>query len=57
MRPICYVVRRVGQTKGSSNPRGRGRPRKTIGETIMKDLEVNDLDKDMIEHCSVVRSM
>jgi len=28
--------------------RGRGRPRKTIRETIRKDLEVNELDPNMI---------
>jgi hypothetical protein len=26
--------------------RGRGRPRKTIQETIREDLEINELDKN-----------
>jgi len=28
--------------------RGRSRPRKTIRETIKKDLEINELDRNMI---------
>jgi len=28
--------------------RGRGRLRKTIRETIEKDLEINELDRDMM---------
>jgi hypothetical protein len=28
--------------------RGRGRPRKTIRETIKKDLELNELDTNMV---------
>jgi len=28
--------------------RGRGKPRKTIGETIKKDLEINELDRNMV---------
>jgi hypothetical protein len=28
--------------------RGRGIPRKTIRETIRKDLEINELEKDMV---------
>jgi len=28
--------------------RGRGRPRKTIRETIRKDLEVNELDPNLV---------
>jgi len=28
--------------------RGRGRPKKTIRETIRKDLKVNELDPDMV---------
>jgi hypothetical protein len=31
---------------GDSNPRGR--PKKTIAETIKKDLEINELEKDMV---------
>ena len=28
--------------------RGRGRPRKIIRETIIKDLEVNELDPNLV---------
>jgi len=30
--------------------RGRGRPRKNLRETIEKDLEINELDRDMLYH-------
>jgi len=33
---------------GSQITRGRGRPRKTIRETIKKGLEINELEKDMV---------
>jgi len=28
--------------------RGRGRPRKTIRETIKKDLKINELDRNVV---------
>ena len=34
--------------EGSQNARGKGKQRKSIGETINKDLEVNSLSIDMI---------
>jgi len=34
--------------EGSQISRGQGKPRKTIKETVKKDLEINELDKDMI---------
>jgi len=34
--------------EGSQITRCRGRPRKTIRETIKKDLEMNELEKDMV---------
>jgi len=34
--------------EGSQITIGRGRPRKTIRETIMKDLKINVLEKDMV---------
>jgi hypothetical protein len=37
-RHVDSVVRRVG----------RGRPTKTIRETIKKDLHINELDKNMV---------
>ena len=42
-RHVDSVVRRVDQMEGSQITRGRGRPRKTIRETVMKDLEINEL--------------
>jgi len=42
------MVRRVDQMEESQVKRGRGRPRKTIRETIRKDLEVNELDPNLV---------
>ena len=47
-RPVDAVVRRVDQMEESQVKRGRGRPKKTIRETIRKDLEVNELDPNMV---------
>ena len=47
-RPVDFVVMRVDQMEGSQITKGRGRPRKTIRETIAKDLEINDLDRNMV---------
>jgi len=47
-RPVDSVIRRVDQMEESQVKRGRGRPRKTISETIRKDLEVNELDPNMV---------
>jgi len=33
--------------EGSQITRGRGRPGKTIRDAIRKDLEINELEKDM----------
>jgi len=33
---------------GSQITRGSGRPRKIIRETIKKDLDINELEKDMV---------
>jgi len=45
---VDSIVRRIDQMEGSQITRGRGRPRKTIRETIKKDLEINGLEKDMV---------
>jgi len=34
--------------EGSQIIGGSGRPRKTVRETIKKDLEINELEKDMV---------
>lgn len=47
-RPIDFAVKIVDQMKSIPIARGRGKPRRVIGETIKKDLEVNSLDKYMI---------
>jgi hypothetical protein len=47
-RHMDYVVRRVDEMEMSQITRGRGRHRKTIRETIKKDLEINELKKDMV---------
>jgi len=55
-RPVDVFVRRVDQMEESQVKRGRGRPKKTIRETIRNDLEVNELDPNlfMIEHYDVI---
>jgi len=47
-KTVDVVVRRVDQMEESQVKRGRGRPRKTIRETIRKDLEVNELDLNLV---------
>jgi hypothetical protein len=47
-RPVDAVVRRIDQMEESHVKRGRGRPKKTIRETIRKDLEVNELNPNMV---------
>lgn len=34
--------------EGSQTARGKGRPTKTIRETIEKDFEMNELDRSMV---------
>jgi hypothetical protein len=46
--PVDVVVRRVDQMEERQVKKGRGRPKKTIRETIRKDLEVNELDSNMV---------
>jgi hypothetical protein len=40
-RPVDSIIRSVDQMCGSPIARERGRPRKTIGETMKKDLVIN----------------
>lgn len=47
-RFIDYEVRIVYQIKRSRTIRCRGRPRKTIKEVIKKDVEINDLRRNMV---------
>ena len=56
-RPVDAVVRRVDQMEESQIKRGRGRPRKTIRETIKKDLEVNELDPNMVHDRTLWRHL
>ena len=51
-RPVDAVVRRLNQMEESQVKRGRERPKKTIRETIRKDLEVNIWF--LIEHYGVI---
>jgi len=46
--PCHAVVRRVDQMEESHVNRGRGRPKKTIRETIRKDLVVIELDSNLV---------
>jgi len=56
-RPLDVVVRRVDQMEVSQIRRGSGRPRKTIRETIRKDLEVNELDPNMVSDRTLWRNL
>jgi len=56
-RPIDSVVRRVDQMEDSQITRGRGRPRQTIRETIRKDLEINELDRNMFYDRTLWRNL
>ena len=47
-KPVEDLERRVDQREDSSIARGRGKPRKNIGETIKRDLNVNGLNINMI---------
>jgi len=46
--PVDTVVRRVYQMEESQVKKGRGRPKKSIRETIRKDLEVNEFDPNLV---------
>ena len=46
-RPLEAPVRRVDQMEDNSITRGRGRPKKTIEETIKSDLIINNLTLEM----------
>lgn len=48
-RPIEAPIRRVDQMDNSPIVRGRRRPRKTVDETMKKDLDLNDLSKELVQ--------
>jgi len=56
-RPVDAVVRRVDQMEESHVKRGRGRPRKTIRETIRNDLDVNELDPNLVYNRTLRRNL
>jgi len=58
-RLVDAVVRRVDQMEESQVKikRGRARPRKTIKETIRKDLEVNEVDPNMVNDRTLWRHL
>lgn len=43
-----YPVGRVDQMKDGLKIRGRGTPRKTLGETIREDLDLHNLSEDLV---------
>ena len=47
-RPLDAPVRRVDQIIRSPIKRGRGRPRRTLGELIEQDLLVNNIPKGLV---------
>jgi len=56
-RPADSIVRRVDQMKDSQITIGRGRPRKTIRETIRKNLEINELDQNIVYDRTLWRNL
>jgi hypothetical protein len=47
-KTVDFAVKRVDQMEGSQITRDRGRLIKTIRETIKKDLEINELDRNTV---------
>ena len=47
-RLVEATIRRVDQMEGSSITRGRCKQKETIGKSIKKDLDFNDLSIDMV---------
>nr|KYP34423.1 Retrovirus-related Pol polyprotein LINE-1 [Cajanus cajan] len=56
-RPADAPVRRVDEMEATVGARRRGRPRKTIGETVLKDMEINALSREMIYDRSLWRRL
>ena len=56
-RLVDAVVRRVDEMEESQVKRGRWRPKKTIRETIRKDLEVNELDPNLVYDRTIWRNL
>ena len=56
-KTVDAVVRRVYQMEESQVKRGRGRPRKTIRETIINDLVVNELDPNLVYDRTLWRNL
>jgi len=56
-RPVDAVVSRVDQMEESHVKRGRGRPKKTIRETIRKDSDVNELDSNLVYDRTLCRNL
>ncbi|CAN6695366.1 unnamed protein product [Malus baccata var. baccata] len=55
-RPTDAPVRRCDYGTEVQGRRGRGRPRKTLEETLRKDLEYLDLTEDMTQNRAQWRS-
>lgn len=55
--PVDSVVMTVDQMKHSQITTAGGKPRKSIRETIKKDLEVNELDSHMIYDITIWRNL
>jgi len=56
-RPVDAVVRNVDQIEESRVKRGRGKPRKTIRETIKNDFEVNELNLNLVYDKTLWRNL
>jgi len=55
-RPIHYVVKRVDQIEDIQITRGRGR-QKNLRQTIRKDLETNELNRNMVYDRNLWRNL
>lgn len=55
-RFVDFVVRILSQMEKSQTTRGREKHRKTI-KKIMKDLEINNLDKNIVLNKILLRKM
>ena len=56
-RHVDSVVRKVDHIEDSQITRGRERRRKTIRETIRKDLNINELDPNIVYNRTLWRNL
>jgi len=57
LRCFGHAKRRVDHMEESQIKRVKGRPKNTIRETIRKDLEINELDRNMVYDKTLWRNL